>query len=352
MAKPGIPNNFNVQQGNRTSYISWDITPGATSYSLQRSTDGINFTTLVTPTPNSYLDTTVITGTQYFYQVAGINTDGTGLYTNAQAIVPAPTAEMSLGQLRLMSQQKSDRVNSEFVTLTEWNNYINLAMYELYDLLVTIDEEYFVATPAQFQTQGNQNQVFQYPLPDGLTIFTNGIDGTTQFVAAPFYKLKGVDLGLNTSNNAFVTINKFNFGDRNRYIFPNTASSIYGVFNLQYRMLGNNIELIPTPSAGQNIRIWYIPRLNTLLADNDITSIGYSGWLQYVIVRAAKYALDKEESDTSKLDAELLFLKDRIESTSVNRDVGQPDRVTDIRSSGSWGSTNGGWGSSGAMGGW
>jgi hypothetical protein len=225
-------------------------------------------------------------------------------------------------------------------------------MFELYDLLVTADEEYYVATPAQFTAQGNQNQTYLFPLPDGVTSFYNGITGASGYIAPPFYKLKGVDLGLQTANNAWVTINKFVFADRNNFVYPNTASTIYGVFNLQYRLVGSNIEFIPTPSSGQVIRLWYVPRLTQLLADTDITTTGISGWLQYVIIRAAKYALDKEESDTTKLDEELAFLKTRIEETSVNRDQGQPDRVTDIRKNGYGGGFGGGYGFNGTMGGY
>ena len=344
MAVPGIPSNFNVQQGNRQVLLTWNLVAGATSYQVQRSVDGVTFTNYATVTPPTYLDTVVTVGTQYYYQVAAINGSGTGLYTTAQSIIPSPTAEMSLAQIRLMAQQRADRVNSNFVTLPEWNTFINQAMFELYDLLITADEEYYVATPAQFAVSGNNQQTYLYPLPDGNLTFTNGIDGVTTYTAPPFYKLKGVDLSLNSAQNAWVTINKFNFMDRNRFVYPNTASTIYGVFNLQYRLLGSNIEFIPTPSAGQFIRIWYIPRLNQLLQDTDITTTGISGWLQYVIIRAAKYALDKEESDTSKLDAELMFLTKRIEETATNRDTGQPDRVTDIRLSGQYGGSNGfGW---------
>jgi hypothetical protein len=158
-------------------------------------------------------------------------------------------------------------------------------------------------------------------------------------VAPPFYKLIGVDLALQNASNGFVTINKFNFIDRNRFVYPNTASTIYGVFNLRYRLMGGNIEFIPTPSGNQQIRLWYVPRLKQLLQDGDITTTGISGWLQYVIVRAAKYALDKEESDTSKLDAELAFLKGRIEESANNRDAGQPDTISDVRNNG----FGGGW---------
>jgi hypothetical protein len=88
-----------------------------------------------------------------------------------------------------------------------------------------------------------------------------------------------------------------------------------------------------------------------LLADTDITTTGISGWIEYVIVRAAKYALDKEESDTSKLDAQLLYLKGRIEESAQNRDAGIPDKISDIRGSGWYGQTGGGWGPMGSSGG-
>lgn len=345
MAFPSIPQNLYVQQGNQQVFLSWDISAGATSYSVQRSVDGVNFTNFASPVINNYTDTSVVLGTQYFYQVASTNAGGTSPYTPPQSIVPAPVAEMSLGQIRLMAQQRADRVNSNFVTVPEWNNFINQAMYELYDLLITVYEDYFKAPSASFTCNGNQ-QIF--PLPDGVLTFLN--DNRQPFVPPPFYKLMGVDLALNTANNAYVTVNRYNFVDRNRFVYPNTASTIYGVFNLQYRPMGNNVEFIPTPSGGQIIRLQYIPRLPALLKDTDLTTIGVSGWLQYVIIRAAKYALDKEESDTQTLTQEILYLKQRIEETAFNRDQGMADTISDTRQ-GNWAD---GWfgGRNGAIGGW
>lgn len=335
MTTPAMPTGLIVQQGNRNAYVSWDLSAGATSYSLQRSTDQITYTTIASPTALNYLDTSVSIGVEYFYQVAGVNTSGTGLYCSPLSVIPSPTAEMSLGQLRLMSQQKADRVNSDFVSTSEWNNYINLAMFELYDLLVDSDPDLFTTTPYSFTTDGS---TYLYPLPNGVTYSA----------ALPFYKLMGVDLSVNSNtNNAWVTMPKFNFIDRNKFIYPNTSSTMYGVFNLRYRLVGQNLELIPTPTANQSIRVWYVPRLTQLLQDTDITTIGYSGWLQYVIVRAAKYALDKEESDTQPLTQEILFLKQRIEDSAANRDEGRPDTISDVQSWGSYGN----WGSDGFKGG-
>ena len=276
---------------------------------------------------------------------------GTSPYTNPQTVIPAPTGEQTLLSLRLSAQQRADRVNSQFVTTSEWNQYIKQSMFELYDLLVTVYEDYFLAPPIQFKSDG---VTFQYPLPNGILTYMSGIQPNTTIVGEPFYKIMGVDLGLQTANNAYVTINKFNFIDRNRFVYPNTSSTIYGVFNLQYRVLGSNIEFIPTPSAGQVIRIWYIPRMVELLQDTDTTNFGINGWAEYIIVRAAKYALNKEESDTTSLDQELQFLIKRIEETAANRDAGQPDKISDTRSGNGNGWGTGGFGSgyNGGTGGW
>ncbi len=215
-------------------------------------------------------------------------------------------------------------------------------MYELYDLLITTYEDYFIATPVQFQVNGND---FLYPLPNGSIDFQNGLNPSQTITKAPaFYKLEGVDLALQTASNAYVTINKYNFIDRNNFVYPNSASTIYGVFNLRYRVMGNNIQFIPTPSSGQSVRIWYIPRLTELLQDTDTTVVGISGWVEYIIVKAAYYALTKEESDTQSLVMQLVALTDRITSTAANRDVGQPDKISDIRTNRGGSGWDGGFG--------
>lgn len=345
MSAPSTPQGFYISQGNANVFVAAALSAGAISYSIQRSIDGITYFVVANPVTPTYLDTTVTTGVQYWYQIAAANASGTSTYSAPLSIVPAVSGEMSLGQLRLMSQQRADRVNSNFVITSEWNNFLNLAMFELYDLLVTQFEDYFMAPAVRFQTDGVN---FQFPLPNGTNTFTD-VSGTT-FTPSPIYKLLGVDLSVNaTSTSSFVTIKKFNFIDRNKYIYPNTNSTLYGVFNLRYRMMGTNIEFIPSPSSNQTIQLWYIPRLQQLLQDNDLTTIGISGWLDYVIVRAAKYALDKEEADTSKLDNELLFLKKRIEESASDRDAGQPDTISNTRDadpygmSGMGGNTKGGW---------
>lgn len=346
MAIPGTPSNFNVQTANGQNLSSWTLSAGATSYVVQRSLDNVTYATIATvsgsPLATSYLDSAVTLGTQYWYQVAAANGSGTSPYVVPQSVIPTPTGELSLGAIRLAAQQRADRVNSNFVTQQEWRNYINQSMFELYDILVTVYEDYFIAPAAIFNSVAGQQL---YPLPNGSQTFQNASGST--FTPQALYKLSGVDLALNTAQNAFITINKFNFIDRNKYVYPTAGSTIYGMYNIQYRMIGNNIEFIPFPASGQRFQLWYIPRLTELLQDTDTTTVGISGWAEYIIVKAAYYALTKEESDTSSLVMQLAALTKRIEESAANRDAGQPDTISNTRSANNIWGTGPGWTGSG-----
>lgn len=326
MAVPGTPTGYILQQANGQVLLSWELMAGATSYKVQKSTDGVSYSTLATPATNFYLDTAVTVGTLYYYQVASTNGSGDSSYATPQNIVPTMNGQMALGQIRLAAQQRADMQNSNFVKTVEWNSYINQSAFELYDLLTTLYEDFYLAPCVLLQTDGTSQD---YDLPDGIEEFMD-MEGA-EFVAKPFYKLAGVDCGLALNSNAWVTLKKFNFISRNRYVFPNITSTYLGVFNLRYRLLDNHISFIPTPSAGQFIRIWYVPRMTQLLADNDILD-GVSGWTEYVIVDAAIKAMQKEESDASLLMAQKQALLDRIMATAMNRDQGQPDTISDTRS--------------------
>lgn len=349
MSVPYQPQNLAAQTSDGSILLTWSPSLSATSYQVQRSLDGLTFTNLATAAVSldpQYLDQLPGTGIMYWYQVAGLNSDGTSVYSSIVQMVAAPPAEMSLFELRLRSQQRADRVRSQFVVTSEWNFFIGLAMYELYDLLMTSYEDLFASEYVFINTSGTLER---YPLPDGTNYLGGVYPSATGAPAKSFYKLAGVDLGINTSNNAWVTLPRFDFIERNAYVYPNSTSTIYGVYNMRYRLMGNFLNVIPTPAGNQQVRLWYSPRLAGLLRDTDLTTIGYSGWLQYAIVRAAKYALDKEESDTSKLDAEIAFLKMRIEQTSQNRDAGIADTISETRQDPVFGGT--GWGG-GGQGGW
>lgn len=352
MAVPYQPQNLVCEQSDGNILLSWNGSLGATGYLVQRSTDGVNFTLLDTlGLVTQYEDELPGIGIMYYYQVAATNGSGTGTYSTVSQMVAALPSEMSLYELRLRAQQTADRVNSQFVLTSEWNSFLRLAMYELYDILITAYEDLFASSYVYINTNGTTQN---YPLPDGVTNYFGGLYPSISSDGDPslsFYKLAGMDLGINTSNNAWVTLRKFNFIDRNKYVYPNSTSTIYGVYNMAYRLMGNNVNIIPTPAGNQQIRVWYSPRLSALLKDTDLTSLGYSGWLRYPIVRAAKYALDKEEgTDTSKLDQEIVFLNKRIQEAAQNRDTGIPDTISNTRQDPLYGGT--GFAGGGGQAGW
>lgn len=295
------------------------------NYIVQRSDDnGVTFSTVASPAAGvlQYVDTAITLGIIYQYKVAAVVAGVTGLYTTPQLIVPSLPGQMSLAALRLLSQQKADRVGSNFVTLPEWNTYINQSYFALYDLLIQkYGDEYYVAEPLQVTTDGSGN----IALPDG-----------SRYDNAPaFYKLLGVDLGLNSGNNAWITLKKYMFINRNNYIYPQITANGLGIAGFRYRMLGNNINCIPTPSAGQILRLWYIPRLVSLLRETDMCD-GVSGWTEWIAIDAAIKALQKEESDTQALVLEREKVERRIEAAAENRDAGEPDVISNTRRISDW----------------
>lgn len=329
---PSTPSGFIVQQGNGQVYLSWDLAAGATNYVVLRSLDNVTFSSLASPATNHYSDTAVTVGTQYWYKVESSNGEISPA-TSSLGAVPTIAGTMSLGELRLQCQQRADMVNSGFVTTVEWNNYIYNSAQELYDLIATTYEDYYLAVPVTFQTDGTGT----FALPNGINYSA----------ALPFYKLCGVDLGLSNNNNAKVTVQKFQFISRNRYIYPNVTSTFLGVFNMRYRVMGSNLMFIPTPAAGQWITLWYVPRTVKMLADTDIVD-GINGWLEYIICDAAIKAMQKEESDISALLVEKQALIDRIQSSAMNRDQGEPEYISATRR---WGDSGGGYGGPGFDGG-
>lgn len=346
---PAIPQNIILQTGNSQNFVSWPIVAGATSYSVQRSIDGVNFTTVGTPVRNQFLDTTCLVGVEYFYQVASTNVSGTSSYNTPdypKSIVPCLPGQINLGYLRYLAQLRADKLHSEFLTTDEWNANINQSTFELFDILTTkYGEDFFVASPYTIETTGAKN----YALPDGSAAFA-----VNNVTPPAVYKMIGVDCGVAVGNNAWVTLPRYNWIDRNRFIYPQLQANALGVFNLSYRQMGNQLYFIPNPSAGQFIQIWYVPVMTMLLQDTDMLSFSISGWSEYVIVDAAIKALLKEESfdHANALMGSKAALLERIETTAANRDVGQPNTISDTRSNtgfydgGGFGSTShgaGGW---------
>lgn len=178
-----------------------------------------------------------------------------------------------LGELRLASQQRADMVNSNFLTPNEWNTNLTRSYKELYDILIThYGDDYMVAPPYSFLTNSANNL---YSLPDGLTT----VDTVTSTVAAPFYKLLGMDLSNAATPSGYITMRRFEFTERNKWWDFNQTVNAYGILVPRYKVFGSNIW-IPSPIAGQIVRMWFIPKPTNLQATVVLSLTGASAVVQ------------------------------------------------------------------------
>lgn len=218
----------------------------------------------------------------------------------------------TLSELRTLAQQYADMVNNDFVTTAEWNSYLNLGYFKLYNILVEKYGDDYFATSQNYTTDGT---TYQLTLPSN------------------FFKFLGLDLQLGNTPDSWVTIRPFMFGDRNRYAVPN-VQSVYGASNLRYRVFADTLFLTPVPAAGQTLRMWYVPRMEELVNDGD-TVDGISGFQEYIALDAAEAALRKQEDDISQILAQKAMVVTQIESAAAGRDAGNPQVVTDVLGGGS-----------------
>lgn len=210
----------------------------------------------------------------------------------------------TLADVRTLARQRADMEGSSFVSDAELNSYINASFAELYDLLTSRFEDYY-SSSLTFTLAGS---VSSYALP------------------ADFYKLRGLDFQY-TAPNEWISVRQFNFAERNS-LSRNLSRLTYGVRDVSYRVMGNQILFLPEGSAQGTYRLWYIPRFTPLASDTDVLA-GILDFEEYIVVDAAIKCLIKEESDTSMLMAMKEQLKARILAMSANRDANEPERVAD-----------------------
>jgi hypothetical protein len=76
--------------------IAWNAVTGATGYLVERSTDGVNFSSVYTGTSRTYTDNNVTPTGEYYYRVFGTNTTNNTRSVNAAPIFAAAPATTSL----------------------------------------------------------------------------------------------------------------------------------------------------------------------------------------------------------------------------------------------------------------
>lgn len=213
------------------------------------------------------------------------------------------------------SKYRSNKERSRFITDDEWLYYVNQSWKELYDLIVTTYQNYYLSS-YEFSTTGSQDS---YDLPED------------------FLKLNGVEQKLGPQQ--WVSSKRFEWKERNR--FRNSLIALQFPFQtLLYCEQDDKLHLIPMPQGNQTMRIWYVPRAKNLTtsatpADDEVNEINcFNGWEEFIITKSAMWALLKEESfeGAQALATMCEKIKVRIMDAANNRDQLAPERVIDVES--------------------
>ncbi|TBL77683.1 hypothetical protein EYB31_16180 [Paenibacillus thalictri] len=124
---PAAPLNLAASGGDTKVTLTWDAVVGATGYKVKRSTTpGGPYTTITSNVYGaSFVDTSVVNGTTYYYIVTAINSAGeSGNSNEASATPTAPTAP-NTGRALLVIQL-TNGVEKEFdLSMTEVNAFIS-----------------------------------------------------------------------------------------------------------------------------------------------------------------------------------------------------------------------------------
>jgi hypothetical protein len=207
---------------------------------------------------------------------------------------------VTLASLITQTRQRADIEGSQVVTDSELTGYINSSIKELYDILVSTYEDYYLSETTVTVTTG-----------DSITLPTD------------FYKLRGLDY---VEGSVYYPVLPFKFSQRNQQnveLFSATPA-----VKSRYRVQGSVIKLVPAAAAAGAYRVWYIPRATELSLTTD-TFDGINGWEEFVIVDAAIKCMVKQELGTQELEKQKKDLIRRIEAMAPNRDADAPACIKD-----------------------
>ena len=211
-------------------------------------------------------------------------------------------ALVTLSDLRTRTRQRSDMVNSQFISDSELNSYINAAAAELWDICVQASDDFgTLQLIAQITAS-------PYVLPTNL------------------YRLRGVDLYMDDS--MYRPVRPFNFTERNNWQLPLVNPYMPPV---RYQIVADKLWLTPEQNAPGQYRLWYVETMPLLTTDSS-TFDGQNGFEEYVITDAAIRCLEKEESDTSAFERQKLALKTRVLNMVTQKSFGETTTIADVRS--------------------
>ncbi len=202
---------------------------------------------------------------------------------------------VTLSTLRTRARSRADMEDSDFISDSQLNQFINDSNKELHDLLV--------------QKFGSD-----YRVSSASVSITSGVGTLT----TGFMKLLGVDMVVDGLTRS---LKKFQFAERAAWRNSDREEP-------RYRLEGSQLRLLPNPGS-TSVTIWYIPEASELSADGNTVDFP-NGWEEYIVVDAAIKMRVREESETQELMIAKAGLLKRIEEAAENRDAGAPEKIVDL----------------------
>jgi hypothetical protein len=214
---------------------------------------------------------------------------------------------VTLSQLRsdaLLYADERPNSASTFITTTEANRLVNLALTELYDLLVAArGHEHYETVSTAIATVAGTATVNQ---------------------PSDFYQLLSLHLQWSTTDIEPVD-DLEHVADRHRLVNWGTWTA-WGP--KAFRIRGSVIEFFPTPTTATTLQIRYIPAFTDLANDNS-TFDGVNGWEKLVALRAAMEMRAINRQPGGELERLYDRERERIEAMAADRASSTPKRIRD-----------------------
>lgn len=278
---------------------------------------------------------------------------------------------VTLDTLRTRCREEGDFQNSGFISDAELDRYINLAIAELMDFLIALEDHTWEAKVWYWYIPAGYEACFLpcdfYNLVS-LEFMENPADNTERRVMRPFmqfeknvyrtlewdlanpprYRIRtlqgGVDSNLKTvaqaylrPTDALLTVDKS--AANNGWFDCTTGSPVEAdpyaepanpFANASDDHYGHYIEFDRASDSDRYLRITYHPHSPELVEDNDVF-LDYNGYSDFIVASCVIKMLTKEESDPAAMMARKAETKDRLKSLGPHRDTGAPQVAVDTR---------------------
>src|SRR5208283_1955240 len=226
------PFNLTAAAGDGVVTLNWDPVLGVTGYNLKRSTNGgSSYTAIVNLATNSYLDTGLADGTNYFYVVSATNPNGEGGNSVPASATPVATSIYEAENANLNGVGIGD--DEPGFSGTGFGEYLNSSGdYISWNVNAPSNAVYSVA--------------IRYALASGSLPLQLMVNGSVAVASLNFPATGGWSSWASITNN--LTLNAGN----NIIQLTDTGSS--GP-NVDYLQRLNAIAVAPPPPAGTNL-VW------------------------------------------------------------------------------------------------